>query len=87
MHYRIFVADMGKFRDSRYYEFVAEFADQDLASYYCSYLRKKKRRFAKKDIIIKEIPDAVPCDAAEGTVGCVISVMGECLPVEEYEFT
>jgi hypothetical protein len=86
MRYRIFVADMGKFQDSSFYEFVAEFADQKLAVNYYRYLRGK-RRFRQKDIIIKEVPDAALCQAAEGKVGGVISVMGEYLPVEEYEFT
>ena len=83
MHYQIFVADMGKFKDSSNYEFVAEFADQKLAQYYVHYLRKKKR-FAKKDIIIKEVTDT-NIDKP-GRIAGVITVLGEALPIEEYQF-
>lgn len=83
--YRIFVANMGGFRDSRNYEFVAEFADQKIAVQYYTYMRGKKR-YAKKDIIIKEVTDAIAVNASDGVVRGVISVIGEYLPVDEYEF-
>ena len=84
--YRIFVADMGEFRESKNYEFVAEFADQKIAVQYWTYMRKKKR-YQKKDIIIKEVTDVIAVNAADGVVRGVISVIGEYLPVDEYEFS
>ena len=84
--YRIFVADMGEFRESKNYEFVAEFADQKIAVQYYAYMRRKKR-YQMKDIIIKEVTDAVAVNAADGVVRGVISVIGEYLPVDEYEFS
>lgn len=82
-HIRIYLADTGKFRNSSDYEFIAEFADVDIANNYILYLRKK-RRYAQKDIIVKEY--SCEENAAEGKVTAVIAVTGECLPVEEYEF-
>ena len=82
-HIRIYLADMGKFQNSADYEFIAEFADVDVANNYILYLRKK-RRYARKDIIVKEYSCAE--NAAEGKVAAVITVLGENLPVEEYEF-
>lgn len=84
MHYQILVADMGKFRDSSSYEFVAEFADHKLTQYHVHYLRRKKR-FAKKDIIIKEVSDTNV--DKPGKIAGVITVLGEALPIEEYTFT
>lgn len=81
---RIFVADMGDFKDSSKYKFVADFADQKIAAKYVKYMRGKKR-YEKQDIIVKEVPTGTT-DSAEGNVVAVISVMGESLPVEEYEF-
>lgn len=81
---RIFVADMGDFKDSSKYKFVADFADQKIAAKYVKYMRGKKR-YEKQDIIVKEVPTGT-IDSAEGNVVAVISVMGESLPVEEYEF-
>ena len=84
--YRIFVADMGGFRESKNYEFVAEFADQKIAVQYYTYMRGKKR-YRNKDIIIKEVADSVAVNASDGVVRGVISVLGEYLPVDEYEFS
>ena len=81
---RIFVADMGDYKDSSKYKFVADFADQKIAAKYVEYMRGKKR-YEKQDIIVKEVPTGT-IDSAEGNVVAVISVMGESLPVEEYEF-
>ena len=83
--YRIFVCDMGKFRDSANYEFVAEFADGEVASQYCMYMRGK-RRYTGKDILIKEVSDNQTIRASAGVVSRVISVLGEYIPVEECEF-
>ena len=51
--YRIFVSNMGEFRNHEKYEFIAAFADMKVASRYVTYMRGKKR-YAKKDIIIKK---------------------------------
>ncbi len=75
---------MGDFKDSSKYKFVADFADQKIAAKYVKYMRGKKR-YEKQDIIVKEVPTGT-IDSAEGNVVAVISVMGESLPVEEYEF-
>ena len=82
-HIRLYICDMGKFQDSSAYEFIAEFADVDVANNYILYMRKK-RRYAKKDIIVKEY--SCTENTAEGKVAAVITVLGENLPVEEYEF-
>ena len=84
--YRIFVCDMGGFKESKNYEFVAEFADQKIAVQYWTYMRGKKR-YEKKDIIIKEVTNAIAVNASDGVVRGVISVIGEYLPVDEYEFS
>jgi len=82
--HRIFVADMGDFEDSAKYSFVADFAEEKIAAKYVHYMRGKKR-YAKQDIIVKEVPIG-SIDNADGTVVAVISVLGESLPVEEYDF-
>lgn len=83
-HYRIFISNIGLFQNSANYSFVAEFSDQKLAGFYVSHMRTKKR-YAGKDIIIKEveIPEVNPKD---GKVAGVLAVTGEALPVNEYEF-
>lgn len=82
--YRIFVAEMGGFRDSANYEFVADFANQKAASNYVTYMYGKSR-YARKDIIIKKV--SVPeVSAADGIVDGVLSAVGESLPVDEYTF-
>lgn len=81
---RIFVAEMGDFRDSAKYRFVADFADQKTAAKYVSYMRGKKH-YAKQDIIVKEVPVGA-IDNADGAVVAVISVLGESLPVDEIDF-
>ena len=83
-HYRVFIANMGLFQDSANYSFVAEFADQKLAAFYIQHMRGKKR-YIGKDIIVKEV-EVEPVKAKDGKVGGVISVLGESLPVDEYEF-
>jgi len=82
--YRVFVSDMGGFRDSSKYRFIAEFAEKTMAANYVSYMRGKKR-YEKQDIIIKEV-SSCEIDSKTGMVAGVITVMGESLPVEEYEF-
>ena len=44
-----------------------------------------KRRFEKKDIIVREY-DGDGINPSEGTIAGVITVLGESLPIEEYEF-
>ena len=82
--YRIFISNMGEFSNHKKYEFVADFANQNVAAQYVTYMRGKKR-YANKDIIIKAVPvDAI--DASTGTIDGVVTVLGEALPVDEYEF-
>lgn len=82
--YRIFVSDMGKFDNHKHYEFVADFADRKVAKHYVTYMRGKKR-YAKKDIIVKLV-SLGEIDASAGTVDGVVTVLGENLPVDEYDF-
>ena len=82
--YRIFVSNIGEFRDSKNYEFIAEFAELDLTNQYIKWMRGKKR-FQEKDIIVRECPENV-IDPAEGEVEAVVTVLGECLSVDEIEF-
>lgn len=82
--YRIFISEMGGFQDHKNYRFVADFSDRKAASNYVRYMRGKQR-YAKNDIIIKELP-ADEIDATAGKIGGVIAVTGESLTVEEYEF-
>lgn len=72
---RIYVADMGQFKDPACYEFVAEFADPKIAGNYLRYMRGKKR-YSKKDIILKEV-DADASDPTAGKLECVCSALGE----------
>ena len=81
---RIFIANMGEFKDSAEYRFVADFSDIRTASEYVRFMRGQKR-YAKQDIIIKEVSIS-EIDASDGTVSSVLSVLGESLPVEEFEF-
>ena len=87
-HYRVFVAKMGGFRDSANYEFIAEFESEKLASNYVHYMRDKKR-YSDKDIIVQEVfVKKTPSgeETNKGKVVAVITVLGEGLFVEEYEF-
>ena len=83
-HYRIFSSPLAGFRDSSTYEFVAEFTDPTLVD---TFLRDNfgKNGFEKRNIIVKEV-DSSAVDSKEGKVGCVLTVMGEYLPIDEYEF-
>ena len=83
-HYRIFVSVAGGFTDSSKYEFVAEFADQKVASFYVQYMFGKER-YQGKDIIIKEV-DVDGFDPKDGRVDGVVTSLGEELSVEEYDF-
>ncbi|MBO5976480.1 MAG: hypothetical protein J6P94_04825 [Oscillospiraceae bacterium] len=83
--YRIFVSNMGEFRNHKKYEFVADFGDVRMASQYVTYMRGRKH-FANKDIIIKVVPIGA-IDTSLGVVDGVVTVMGESLPVEECDFT
>ena len=88
-HYRIFTAEMGGFRDSGNYEFIAEFESQKLASNYVDFMRGKKR-YSDKDIIIQEVFVKKMLSGEEtnkGKVVGVVTALGESLPVKEYEFT
>jgi hypothetical protein len=44
-----------------------------------------KKRYAKQDIIVKEVT-VTEIDTAAGAVVGVISVLGESLPIEEIDF-
>jgi O-acetyl-ADP-ribose deacetylase (regulator of RNase III) len=87
-HYRIFTAPMGGFRDSANYEFIAEFENQKLASNYVDFMRGKKR-YGDKDIVVQKVfVKKMPFgeETSKGSVVGVVTVLGESLPVEEYEF-
>ena len=87
-HYRIFTAKMGGFRDSANYEFIAEFESQKLTGNYIEFMRGKKR-YSDKDIIVQEVRVITTPQGeitTKGKVVSVISVLGEELPVDEYEF-
>lgn len=87
-HYRIFVADMGLFRESTNYTFIAEFESQKLTGNYIKYMRGKKR-YSDKDIIVQEVyvkRTSFGEETAKGKVVSVITILGEELPVDEYEF-
>lgn len=87
-HYRVYVADMGSFRDSANYKFIAEFESQKLTGNYIEYMRGKKR-YSDKDIIVQEVyvkKTSFGEETAKGKVVSVITVLGEELPVDEYEF-
>ena len=87
-HYRIFVADMGSFRDSANYKYIAEFESQKLTGNYIEYMRGKKR-YSDKDIIVQEVyvrKTSFGEETAKGKVVSVVTVLGEELPVDEYEF-
>ena len=83
--YRIFISGMGEFRDHEKYEFVADFIDKKVATQYVAYMRGRKR-YANKDIVVKVVPIGA-IDTSIGVVDGVVTVMGECLPIDEYEFT
>ena len=90
LRYRIYTAPMGEFADSSKYEFVADFANNKQASYYVTYMRGKKR-YSDKDIIVREVTMRKKLinndeDILLGKIVGVITVMGESLPVDEYEF-
>ena len=85
---RIYVAQMGGFRDSANYEFIAEFESKKLTENYIEFMRGKKR-YSDKDIIVQEVRVITTPQGeitTKGKVVSVISVLGEELPVDEYEF-
>ena len=87
-HYRIFTAKMGGFRDSANYEFIAEFESQKLTGNYIEFMRGKKR-YSDKDIIVQKVyVKKTPFgeETTKGKVVSVITVLGEELHVDEYEF-
>ena len=83
-HYRVFISRAGDFRDSNKYEFVAEFANIELAKKYVTYMFGKSR-YGGKDIIIKAV-NADGFDPQYGKVDGVVSSLGEELKVDDYEF-
>ena len=83
-HYRVYIADMGQFRDPKQYEFIAEFATEELAAYYMRYMRDKKR-YSKKDIIIRETAASKLSERDEKSI-IACSVLGEYLLPEEWNF-
>ena len=84
-HYRIFISKAGDFRESKKYEFIAEFANRELTQRYVTYMFGKNR-YRGKDIIVKEV-DADDFDPQSGKVDGVVSSLGEELDVEEYTFS
>ena len=86
--FRVYVAKMGSFLKSANYEFIAEFENQKLASNYVDFMRGKKR-YGDKDIVVQEV-SVRQTDQGElvtmGRVACVLTVLGESLPIEEYDF-
>ena len=87
--FRVYISEKGHFRDSRNYTIIADFCDDKTAGYYVRYMRDKKR-YADKDIIIREIGVKDTPSGEEiryGKILGVIAVTGESLPVEEYDFT
>ena len=85
---RIYVAKMGGFSDSANYEFIAEFESKKLTGNYIEFMRGKKR-YSDKDIIVQEVlvRKTLQCETTTmGKVVSVITVLGEELPVDEYEF-
>ena len=87
--YRIYISPMGNYRNSEQYTFIAEFEQEELARNYVVYMRGKKR-YSNKDIIVLEV-NVRENDGSEtttnGKVAGVITVLGESLPVEEFEFS
>ena len=85
---RIYVSDTGKFRDSNYYQMVAEFKDSKVAGHYVDYMRGKKR-YADKDIILQEITAKKLPHGEEISFNKIVGVIastGESLPVNEFIF-
>ena len=85
---RIYVAKMGGFRESANYEFIADFESKKLTGNYVEFMRGKKR-YSDKDIIVQEVlVNKTPQGETitRGKVVSVITVIGEELPVDEYEF-
>lgn len=85
---RIYVAKLGGFQDSANYEFVAEFESKKLTVDYVGFMRSKER-YSDKDIIVQEVLVSKTPKGETITTGKVISVitvLGEELPVDEYEF-
>ena len=85
---RIYVSDAGKFRDSNYYQMVAEFIDSKVAGHYVDYMRGKKR-YADKDIILQEITAKKLPHGEEISFNKIVGVIastGESLPVNEFIF-
>lgn len=86
--HRIYIAKMGGFRDSANYEFIAEFESKKLTGNYIEFMRGKKR-YSDKDIIVQEVLVSKAPQGetiTKGKVVSVITVLGEELPVDEYEF-
>ena len=78
----IYTSPMGSFQDSNTYQHIATFSNPGVANEYVSYMRGQ-RRYSRLDIVVTENDDKNPTC---GAVRAVISVTGECLPVEEYTF-
>ena len=79
--FRVSTSPMGKFRDTSKRTFIAEFADGYIAGEYCKAMRDDKR-YAKCDIIMEEVPDAV-VDTAPGKVVMAIYVTGEYYELDD----
>lgn len=85
---RIYVAKMGGFHDTANYEFIAEFESKKLTGNYVEFMRGKKR-YSDKDIIVQEVHvNKTPQGetVTKGKVVSVITILGEELSVDEYEF-
>ena len=80
--------DAGKFRETKGYQFIADFADDKITGSYVQYMRGKKR-YSDKDIIVREITVKKTNSGEETELGKileVITVTGESLSVGEYTF-
>ncbi len=83
-YYRVFTSDIGNFRDSSKYEFVAEFSRREAVSDYMRHLFEGDCQ-GRKDIIIKVI-DTSEINPGDGYVDGVITAIGEELCIDEYSF-
>lgn len=85
---RVYISPAEHFRDSAYYEFLADFENPYLVGKYMAHLRLNEK-YREQDLILGEI-FAKKIEAGEiitkGDVVAVLSTMGEYLPLEEYEF-
>ena len=82
--YRVFIADMGHYKEPDKYEFIADFATDKMANNYMKYMRGKQR-YREKDIILKSV-DMPVVNPKDGISEVAVSVLGECFYPDEYDF-